>query len=522
MASEDTERRLAAILFTDIVGSTAVTARSEADGMKLRDRHRELVRPFVERHHGSFVEAPGDESLSTFESAVDAVQCALAIQQVVDGDPELKLHIGIHQSETVFRGNEVFGDGVNIAARICGLSDGRTPYISDEVQHAVQNQANLSFESLGEHEFKNVPRPVPVYRVTGAAQPPRRLSVLHRYGIRRPRRWLVAALVTLTVIGLGVWSRYGPVSDLAPIRSLAVLPLENLSGDPEQEYFSDGMTEALISELARIGSLGVISRTSVMQYKRARKPLPEIARELGVDGILEGTVLKVGSRVRITVQLIDARSDQHLWAEQYDRELSDVLALHSDVSRAVAAQIRLEIPSEDRAGLASRSVDPAAYDAYLRGRALVGTRGHVRVWAPGAIEHLERAVELDPGLAEAWAWIANVRKLLGSQGLALRDVQRSIPAQGLELRNVQQSTFVENEQTIVVVSGEIANLSSQTVRLPNIIAQVMDKDERILESWVLTLASTQLGPGETIEFSDRFADPPKGAVGLLVVFERKS
>ncbi len=264
------ERRLAAILFTDIVGSTAVTARSEADGMKLRDRHRELVRPFVEQHHGSFIEAPGDESLSTFESAVDAVQCALAIQQVVDADPELQLHIGIHQSETVFRGNEVFGDGVNIAARICGLSDGRTPYISDEVQHAVQNQTNLSFESLGEHEFKNVPRPVPVYRVTGTAQPPRRLSALHRYGIRRPGRWLTAALVMLAVIGLGVWSRYGPVSDLAPIRSLAVLPLENLSGDPEQEYFSDGMTEALISDLARISSLGVISRTSVMQYKRAR------------------------------------------------------------------------------------------------------------------------------------------------------------------------------------------------------------------------------------------------------------
>jgi tetratricopeptide (TPR) repeat protein len=149
--------------------------------------------------------------------------------------------------------------------------------------------------------------------------------------------------------------------------------------------------------------------------------LPEIARELGVDGILEGTVLKVGGRVRITVQLIDARTDQHLWAEQYDRELSDVLALHSDVSRAVAAQIRLELTPEDRAGLASRSVDPAAYDAYLRGRALVGPRGQVRDWAPGAIEHFERAVEIDPGFAEAWAWIANVRTSLGLNGLALRD-----------------------------------------------------------------------------------------------------
>ena len=416
------ERRLAAILFTDIVGSTAVTARSEVDGIKLRDRHRELVRPLVERHHGRFIEAPGDESLSTFESAVDAVQCALAIQQVVDADPELRLHIGIHQSETVFRGNEVFGDGVNIAARICSLSDGRTPYISDEVQHAVQNQANLSFESLGEHEFKNVPRLVPVYRVTGAAQPPRRLSMLHRVGIRRPRRWLTAALVMLAVIGLGVWSRYGPVSDLPPIRSLAVLPLENLSGDPEDEYFSDGMTEALISDLARISSLGVISRTSVMQYKRTRKPLPEIARELGVDGILEGTVLRVGGRVRITVQLIDARSDQHLWAEQYDRELSDVLALHSEVSRAVAAQIRLELTPQEQAVLTpTRTVDPRAYDAYLRGRELIGPTSLVHLWGSRAIEQLERAVEIDPDFAEAWAWIAHARDSIGTFGLKLRD-----------------------------------------------------------------------------------------------------
>jgi adenylate cyclase len=420
LAEQPPERRLVAIMFTDIIGSTAVTAASESAGIQLRDRHRELVRSAVERYHGRFVEAPGDESLSTFESAVDAVQCALAIHEAVAEDPELELHLGIHQSETVFRGNEVFGDGVNIAARICALSDGSAPHISDEVQHAVQNQANLGFDSLGQHDFKNVPRPVPVYRVTGVAQPPRRISLTRRLGIDRPGRRLAAAIVLVALIGFGVWSRYGP-AELAPIRSIAVLPLENLSGDPEQEYFADGMTEALIGDLARLGALRVISRTSVMQYKGERKSIPEIARELNVDGIIEGTVMRAGDRIRITARLIDARTDRQLWNDRYDRELSHVLALQADVASAVADQVRLELTPEQRAALKSRPVDPAAYDAFLRGRALIGSWGDVRSWAPGAIEHLERAVALDPGLAEAWAWIANIRMSLGMLGYRQRD-----------------------------------------------------------------------------------------------------
>jgi TolB-like protein/class 3 adenylate cyclase len=394
------ERRLAAILFTDIVGSTAVTARDESVGMKLRDRHRALVRPLVERHHGRFVEAPGDESLSTFVSALDAVYAALAIQEVVAAEPELQLHIGIHLGETVFRGSEVFGDGVNIAARVCTLSDGSAPYISDEVHHAVQNQANLGFEDLGEHEFKNVPRPVPVYRVTGAAQPPRRIALLRRLGVRHPRRWLIAALVLLALAASSVWIRF--VEDPGPIRSLAVLPLENLSEDPEQEYFADGMTEALIGDLAQIGSLRVISRTSIMQYKRQRKPLPEIAKELNVDAIVEGTVLREGDRVRITAQLIDARNDRHLWAERYDRDLSAVLAMQSEVAQAIAREIRVSLTPREQSELATEHrVEPAAYEAYLKGRYFLAQETPAA--RHQAVEYLEEATRIDPEYAPAWA-----------------------------------------------------------------------------------------------------------------------
>jgi TolB-like protein len=199
------------------------------------------------------------------------------------------------------------------------------------------------------------------------------------------------------------------------------LPLENLSGDPGQEYFADGMTEALIGDLAKLGSLSVISRTSVMRYKQTDKSLPEIARDLSVDGIIEGTVMRAGDRVRITAQLIDARSDRHLWNERYDRELSDVLALQADVARAVAEQIRLELTAEEQAALTpARAVDPQAYDAYLRGVQLRGPHRLVRVWGPLAIEQFQRAAELDPQFAEAWAELARTRGTLGIAGRNLR------------------------------------------------------------------------------------------------------
>jgi TolB-like protein len=231
------------------------------------------------------------------------------------------------------------------------------------------------------------------------------------------------AILALAGIGVAGWLLLGGDFSRSPetIRSIAVLPLENLSGDPEQDYFADGMTEALIGDLAKLGSLNVISRTSVMQYKNQRKPLPEIARELNVDGIIEGTVMRAGDRVRITAQLIDARSDRHLWNDRYDRELSDVLALQAGVARAVADQIRLELsPGEQAALTPSRTVDPKAYDAYLRGLQLRGLPRLVRSWGLPAIEQFERAVKLDPHFAEAWVELARARAILGNAGRNLR------------------------------------------------------------------------------------------------------
>jgi TolB-like protein/class 3 adenylate cyclase/Tfp pilus assembly protein PilF len=419
-----TERRLAAIMFTDIVGYTALMAESEQLGRRVRERHVAAVRPQVERYNGEWIEQTGDESLSTFASAVDAVNCALAIQEMLRDDQELRVRVGVHLGEVSFEDGRVIGDGVNVASRVRPLAEPGGVAISDEVQHAVQNQENLETRSLGLQELKNVPRPVEVFVVSGTAEAPRPLPgstpvpSLRRFPLAG---FGVAALVVLAAGIAWLIASIGPDPHPAPIRSIAVLPLENLSGDPEQEYFADGMTEALIGDLAKLRSLSVISRTSVMRYKQSDKSLPQIARELDVDGVVEGTVMRAGDRVRITAQLIDARDDRHLWSDRYDRELSDVLALQSDVARTVADQVRIELNPEERAALtASRTVDPRAYEAYLRGLQLEGPLSLVTVWGPPAIEQFERAVEFDPDFAEAWAALARTQYLIGHNAFDLR------------------------------------------------------------------------------------------------------
>ena len=406
MAAEATERRLAAIMFTDIVGYTALMAKSEEQGLRVRQRHREVVRPLVERYHGEWIESPGDQTLSTFPTALDAVNCGLAVDEALGDDAELKLHVGIHLGDLVVQGGEVSGDGVNIASRICALSEGGGLCVSGEVYRSIRNQPEIEATPLGEQKLKNVPEPVAVYAVTGTASPPRAISTprWRRDARTGHRAALIAGVLIVAAVG-GWWLNRG-VTDLAPIRSIAVLPLENISNDPEQDYFAAGMTEALISDLARIASLRVTSRTSVLRYANTEKPIPEIARELGVDAVLEGTVAREGSRLRITTQLIDAASDTHIWAHRYDRELRGVLALQSEVAREVARQVGLELTPQDEFRLSSAPpVNPAAHDAYMRGRHLFFRNTHDDMLK--AVEQYEEALRIDPDFALAYAGLAD-------------------------------------------------------------------------------------------------------------------
>jgi adenylate cyclase len=378
------ERRLAAILSADVVGYSRLMADDEDATIRAVTARREEVELHVRQHGGRLNDFTGDNFLAEFGSAVQALECAVEIQRVVAAlnaslplERKMEFRMGLHLGEVRVQDDRLFGTGVNVAARLEGLAEPGGICISAVIHDQLGNTPDLGYEDLGEHSVKNIPTPVRAYRVRvagvgaerGPGEPPRAMP--SRAGRAATARHRAVALGFVLLIGAVLtWWLHRPAPPPGPIRSIAVLPFANLSGDPEQEYFADGMTEALIADLARLDSLRVISRTSVMRYKRAHdESLPEIAEELGVDAVLEGSVMRAGARVRITTQLIDARTDDHLWAERYDRDLSETLILQADIARVVANQIRTELLPEQGAAAPS-AVDPEAHQAYLKGRYL--------------------------------------------------------------------------------------------------------------------------------------------------------
>lgn len=408
-------RELAAIMFSDIVGYTAIMGRDEQMAMRALAAHRELLRGILPHFNGRLIGEIGDGTLSSFHSAVDAVNCAREIQSSLASDLELRIRIGIHVGDVVFVNNTVLGDGVNVASRIHELAPPGGCCISDRVYEEIRNKPEFRVMDLGEKKLKNVARPIRAYALTVADAPgPSELGLAAGSGksIGKRRRLVVsvgALLIAAVIVAVSTWKWLGLFNAWWPrvpgspdIRTIAVLPLENLSGDPAQEYFADGMTDELITDLAKISGLRVISRTSVMKFKgEHRKELPEIARALNVNTIVEGSVLRVGDKVRITAQLIDARSDKHLWAESYERDTRDVLSMQDELAKAIAQQIDVELtPSEQTRFANPRPVNPDALDAYLKGTYFLGKQT-----AEGfqkAKEYFEQAIKIAPDYAQGY------------------------------------------------------------------------------------------------------------------------
>ncbi|MEE9210059.1 MAG: adenylate/guanylate cyclase domain-containing protein, partial [Kiloniellales bacterium] len=343
------ERRLAAILAADVVGYSRLMGEDEAGTLARLQAHREaLIDPKIAEHHGRLVKLMGDGALVEFASVVDAVECAVEIQRAMAGrqegvpqDKRIEFRIGINIGDVIVEGEDIYGDGVNVAARLEGLAEPGGICISRAARDQIRDKLDFELEDLGEHEVKNIARPIRVFRVRTEADAGAAVGSTRPSG-RKFGRWPVAAaLVIAAAAGAALWQfqprapaptpeavRQQAAAVRVPDRpSIAVLPFTNMSGDPEQEYFSDGITEDIITDLSKVSGLFVVARHSSFTYKGKAVRVQDVGRDLGVRHVLEGSVRKAGGRVRITAQLIDAASGDHVWAERYDRDLTDVFAV---------------------------------------------------------------------------------------------------------------------------------------------------------------------------------------------------
>jgi adenylate cyclase len=378
-------RKLAVILAADVAGYARLMAADEEGTLAALNARRRVIDELIARHHGRIFTTAGDSVMAEFASAVEAVRCAAAIQQEVERRnadlPEpgrMLFRVGVNLGDVMIAGDNLFGDGVNVAARLEGTAEPGGICISGAVYDQVRNKVDLSFADLGEQSLKNIGYPVRVFGVRRAAADAE--SVTERPAGIAPTRATV-------------------------FPSIAVLPFANLAGDPEQEYFADGITEDLITELSRFQEIRVIARNSVLTYKTKPVRIQEVGRDLGVRYVLEGSVRKAGGRVRITAQLIDAATGHHLWAERFDRELADIFAVQDEVTGRIVATLAGKLAeSERRRARSGQTENLEAYDCVLRGRELwerftpEDNRQARRLY--------EKAIALDPDYARAYASLA--------------------------------------------------------------------------------------------------------------------
>jgi adenylate cyclase len=388
-AQHRAERRLAAILAADVAGySRLIGADEEGTLGRIRSIRAKIIDPAIAVHRGRLVKTTGDGLLIEFGSVVDALRCAVEVQHGIaernTGPADrIEFRIGINVGDIVVEDGDIFGDGVNVAARLEALAEPGGICVSARVQEDAAGRLDLTFDDLGEQQLKNIARPVRVFRVRPISPDP-------------------------TPPTKGARTTEGPALPDKP--SIAVLPFQNMSGDPEQEYFVDGMVEEIITALSRIRWLFVIARNSTFTYKGQAVDVKQIGRELGVRYVLEGSVRKAGGRVRITGQLIDAETGAHLWADRFDGSLDDVFELQDKVASSVAGVIEPALQAAEIARSATRPTDDlTAYDLYLRALDLYLPITKQRVLE--ALRYLERAITIDPqfGPALAWAAVCNLR-----------------------------------------------------------------------------------------------------------------
>jgi adenylate cyclase len=392
MATEDFKRKLAAILSADVKDYSRLMGEDEEATVRTITAHRKVITSVIQKYRGRVVDSPGDNILAEFVSVVDAVQSGVEIQEVVRAKnaelPEerrMEFRIGINLGDVIQEGERIYGDGVNIAARIEGLAEGGGICISGSAYEQIENKLALGYEYIGEHAVKNIVKPIRVYKVPIGPETLHKVTDERRPEPKRAQRAILAVVIALLLVigGVALLKSYlrttSPPVEVAFVEkmafplpdkpSIAVLPFDNMSGDPEQEYFSDGITEQIITGLSKISSLFVIARNSTFAYKGKPVKVQRVSEELGVRYILEGSVQKSGDRVRINAQLIDAIKGNHLWSETYDRELKDIFAVQDDITQKILTALQVELTHGEQARVWSRGTNNLkAYLKHLQAR----------------------------------------------------------------------------------------------------------------------------------------------------------
>jgi adenylate cyclase len=434
-------RRLAAIMFTDMIGYTALGQSNESLSLALLEEQRKLVRPILTKHNGREVKTIGDAFFVEFPSALDAVRCAYDIQRATRefniSLPEPRrfhLRVGVHLGDVVESEEDVSGDAVNVASRIEPLAEDGGVCLSRQVYDHVRNKFELPLTSLGIKLLKNLADPLEVFKM------------------EMP------------------WSRTKDVeaSHVADKQRIAVLPFENISPSQADAYVSDGLTEETISTLSKIGGLRVIARTSVLRYRGSDKGIAEIGRELGVGTVLEGSVRKIGDKLRVTVQLIDSGTEEHLWAEDYDRRMEDVFEVQKEIATRVAEELRVKLQPQEMRRLEKKSTEKSsAFTLYLKGRYYWNERTEEGFGK--AREYFEKAIEADPSYAQAYIGLADTYLLMAFQNL-IPSKEAHRKAKYLTLRALEiDKTLGEAHTTLGYIYEDTGNWKESEIELKNAI-----------------------------------------------------
>lgn len=399
-------RLLAGIMFTDIVGYTALMQQDETRAITLRERHRRVLDKFITAHNGTILQYYGDGTLSIFGSAIEAVKCAAEIQKEFYNEPKIPLRLGIHLGDIVYDDEGVYGDGVNVTSRIESLSIPGAVLISDKIYDEIKNQTDIKAKSLGHYKLKNVQRHYEIYAI-----------VDDKLSIPTPQQ-----LRKLTE---------------PSFKSIAVLPFVNMSPDPENEYFSDGISEEILNALTQVDGLQVTSRTSSFSFKGKNIDVRDIGKQLSVNTILEGSVRKAGNKVRITAQLINSSDGYHVWSESFDRDLENIFEVQDEIAKKISRTLREKLsPQEQRTSFVKTQTENMdAYNLYLK------AKFHWNKWTPTdvsiSLEYLKEALNLDPNWAQLYSALSGAYVYLGATGyltpISAYPIAKSYAQKALEL-----------------------------------------------------------------------------------------